>query len=75
MTPDPTDAEIEALSETARRAEDWPIVALCQRALNLLSINPPHGPDPYRIAVAQARTRSMPDARRECARILTARQG
>jgi hypothetical protein len=75
MPDDPTvtDTQIEALADAARRMGNWTHLALCQRALNLLSLEPPHAPDEYRVAVARARTLSVPDAREECRRILTAR--
>jgi hypothetical protein len=66
------DAEIQALCETARRLGDWMHVALCQRALDVLSLEPPSAPDAYRVAVAHARTWTVADARAECLRIITA---
>jgi hypothetical protein len=75
MTPaDPTDAQIHALADAARRLSDWTHLALAQRALNLFSLEPPHAPEPYRIAVARARTLSVADARAACLRVITARQ-
>ena len=65
------DDQLQAVADTARRARDWTRLALCQRALNVLSLEPPAAPAAYRVAVSLARTRSVADARAECLRGLT----